>query len=81
MSLHDTIFGPVNKNFCVIFYVFTVISFIFLCIAVFGGIAVFLKKPKLLDFKNVFASLLALFNLTLVYFVYRVIHTMCIKSL
>jgi len=81
MSLHDMFFGPLNKNFCVIFYIFTVFSFIFICLAVVGGIAVLVKKPKLLDLKNSVASVLALFNLLLVYFIYRLIHTMCIKSL
>jgi len=81
MSLHDTFFGPLNKNFCAIFYVFTIISFIGICVTVIGGIGVFLKKPRLLDYKNTIASILVLFNLTLVYFIYRLFHTMCVKSL
>jgi hypothetical protein len=81
MSVHDIFFGPLNKNFCVIFYIFTIISFLAICVAIIGGIGVLIDKPKLLDYKHTIAALLVLFNLTLVYFIYRLFNTMCIKSL
>ena len=81
MGIDDVFFGPLNKNFCVIFYIFTIISFIGICFTVIGGIVLFVKKPKLFDYKKMIAGALVLFNLTLVYFIYRLFHTMCVKAL
>ena len=81
MGVHDLFFGPLNKDFCVIFYVFSIISFIGICFTVIGGIGVLMKKPKMFDYKNAIAAALLLFNLTLVYFIYRLFHTICIKAL
>lgn len=81
MGFNNTFFGPLNKDFCVIFYVFTIISFIGICLTILGGIAFAIKKPKLVTMQVVGTSIVLLFNLLLVYFVYRLFHTMCIKSL
>jgi len=75
------LFGPLSSKACVYFYILTILSFGAICLAVIGGVGVLIKKPKLFDFKNSAAALLGLANLLLVYFINRLFHTMCIKSL
>ena len=31
-DIHDFLFGPLNKDYCMIFYVFMVIDFVLLCL-------------------------------------------------
>jgi len=81
MGFNDIFFGPLNKDYCVIFYVFTIISFIGICLAIVGGIGFAVNKPKLITMQVGMSGLLILLNLMVVYFIYRLFHTMCIKSL
>uniref|UniRef100_A0A6C0HSH1 Uncharacterized protein n=1 Tax=viral metagenome TaxID=1070528 RepID=A0A6C0HSH1_9ZZZZ len=75
-----SLFGPLDKNYCVIFYIFTVISFVLMFVGILGGLFVLMKKPKL-DYSTVIKAVIIYFNLILTYFIYRLLHTMCIKSL
>jgi hypothetical protein len=75
------LFGPLSSKACVYFYILTILSFVAICLAVFGGIGVLLNKPKLFDFKNSLAAAAGLANLLLVYFINRLFYTMCVKSL
>ena len=74
-----SLFGPLDKNYCVIFYIFTIVSFILVCMGVVGGLSVLTTKR--VDYKMAVAGIVIFFNLVLTYFIYRLLHTMCVKSL
>ena len=74
-----SVFGPLDKSYCVIFYIFTVVSFILVCGGVIGGLSVITTKR--VDYKTSVAGIVIFFNLVLTYFIYRLLHTICIKSL
>ena len=46
MDVLDTLFGPVSKKYCSLFYVFSIICFLFYIIAVFASITYGVKHSK-----------------------------------
>ena len=46
MDILDTLFGPVSKKYCSLFYVFSIICFLFYFIAVFASITYGIKHSK-----------------------------------
>lgn len=74
-------FGPLNKDACLYFYFLSVIfglSFLFVAVSVFLYI---LKMNSKMDMKTGFNLTLLLINVFLVYFVNRLLYSMCSKSL
>lgn len=77
----DKYFGPLPREYCVYFYILSVIcGFIFITSAI--SIAYFM----LIHFKKVntmfvINSLMVLFNTFLAYIANRLLHTMCVKSI
>ena len=74
-----SLFSPLDKSYCVIFYIFTIVSFILICFALLAGLSVITTKR--VDYKTSVAGIVIFFNLVLTYFIYRLLHTICIKSL
>ena len=74
-------FGPLSKEACLYFYFFSVlfgISFVFVSITVFIFI---LQNHKKMDMRLCFNLVLLLINVFLVYFVNRLLYSMCSRSL
>jgi hypothetical protein len=74
-------FGPLNKDACLYFYFLSVIfglSFAFVAITVSFYI---IKNSSKIDMKIGFNLVLLLINVFLVYFVNRLLYSMCSKSL
>ena len=74
-------FGPLSKEACLYFYFLSVlfgISFVFVAITVFIFI---LQNHKKMDMKLSFNLVLLLINVFLVYFVNRLLYSMCSRSL
>ena len=74
-------FGPLSKEACLYFYFLSIlfgISFVFVAITVFIFI---LQNHKKMDMKLGFNLVLLLINVFLVYFVNRLLYSMCSRSL
>ena len=77
----NTVFGPLNADSCVYFYAMSVFfGFLTLFIAVSAvlfGLTNFKKFTK----EYLVHTFFALVNTTFAYFVYRLLNTMCVRSL
>jgi hypothetical protein len=77
----STYFGPLDKSSCVYFLILSVLFFIMLVFAFIAEIYYTIKNFRQLNFRIVYNGLLLLLNFWLVYFVNRLMYTMCAKSL
>ena len=69
----DTLFSPLSKEYCLYFYYLSVISFVFLFVALYNGIVLLIKGKT--NFIQVILHLLAPF---LLYFNNRLLYSMCV---
>jgi hypothetical protein len=74
-------FGPLTKDACVYFYFLTLLFFFILVLTIFSGIFIVINKRKEINFKLALQGVALFCNVFLLYFVNRLLHTMCIKSL
>ena len=80
-GLMNYFFGPLSSEACLYFYFLSVIfglSFIFVAIS---SLIFIVKKYDKVDMKMGFNIALLLINVFLVYFVNRLLYSMCSKSL
>ena len=77
----DSVTGPLNKNSCVYFYVWSLFFFIVLVITFITHIIILFKDYKKLSGHHILSAVVILINLFLAYFVNRLFLTMCNKSL
>ena len=80
-NIMNMFFGPLNKDACLYFYFLSIlfgISFIFIALSIFLYI---IKNYSKMDLKVGFNLVLLLINAFLVYFVNRLLYTMCSKSI
>ena len=77
----STYFGPLDKSSCSYFLFLSVIFFGILVFALIAEIYFTITNFRQLNFRIVSHSLLLLLNFFIVYFVNRLMYTMCIKSL
>ena len=80
MSLYNQVFGPLNADYCLIFYVLMVFTFFSLVMVVLAGVMYVLRGGKLdkrmcgLGIMNVLVTLVG-------YLAYRTLYSMCAASL
>ena len=79
--LFDTFFGPLNKGSCIYFFILSVIFFCILILLLFSEFFFILNNFGKLNIKLILHSILILSNMFIVYFVNRLLYTMCTKSL
>jgi hypothetical protein len=77
----NTVFGPLNKEWCNYFLFLSMIMYALFVIAVITELFFLFKHYKSLDFKMIVNGALLLINAFLAYMVNRLLYTMCIKSL
>ena len=80
-GIMNMFFGPLSKESCFYFYALSIIfgvSFIFIAISIFIFIV---KKHDKMDMKLWFNLILMLINSFLIYFVNRLLYSMCSRSL
>lgn len=70
------LFGPLDGQWCLYFYVLAVISFVFLVMSV-GNLVMCLFSKK----KMKMTSVLATVQLLIAYFINRLLYSMCASSL
>jgi len=80
-NLMDAYFGPLGKEYCVYFYVLSIIfgvTFVLSAISIGSFIVMHGKKVDSMFVAN---SFLILFNTFLAYLSNRLLNTMCVKTL
>ena len=82
-SLENYFFGPLDKKYCMLFYVFTIINFIFFVVALVLSIGSILgvgKKSKSLGLSEILSILYALAFSFIFYIQSRLLYSMCVGS-
>jgi uncharacterized membrane protein len=79
-SFMSNYFGPLGKEYCLYFYLMSIMFFIIMVIGVFGIIYALVKKRKEVNTMFFINSAMLITNTLLAYFVNRLLHTMCINS-
>ncbi len=77
----STYFGPLDKSSCIYFLIVSILFFSMLVFALIAEIYYTITNFRQLNFRIVYNGLLLLLNFWLVYFVNRLMYTMCSKSL
>jgi hypothetical protein len=77
----NTLFGPLNKEWCNYFLFISMIMYVLFIFAILIEIYFLFKHYKSLDFKMVMNGVFMLVNSFLAYMVNRLLYTMCVKSL
>tara|TARA_B100001063_G_scaffold232911_2_gene248544 strand:+ start:1427 stop:1660 length:234 start_codon:yes stop_codon:yes gene_type:complete len=76
MSLEKMLFGPVNSDYCLLFYVLMVLVFIGIVLNALAMVYELLNKQKLNK-----ALVSSLVHGIILYFTHRILYSMCISSL
>ena len=83
-SLETYFFGPLDKKYCTLFYVFTFIYLVLFLIALFialkGILTMIGKKGKLPGFNDLLSTLYGLAFSFLLYIQSRLLYSMCTNS-
>jgi len=79
-SFMSNYFGPLGKEYCLYFYLMSIMFFVIMIFAVFGLIFTLIKKRKEVNTMFIINGVMLLTNSILAYFVNRLLHTMCINS-
>lgn len=77
--LFDSITGSLSKDYCIYFYILTILSFISLILSLISLIVGLFKKK--LSIEAFFGMLSAPFAIFLVYLSNRLLYNMCISSI
>jgi hypothetical protein len=78
VSLDNYLFGPVSAQYCIWFYIISIIGFIMMCFVLLGFIiSLFMKK---VHFSVPLTFFMALFSWFFMYFQNRLLYNMCLKS-
>ena len=78
-SLNDTLFGPLPKQYCELFYVLSIASFIFLVLLIILTIGLSLSKRQSASFYIFSVAIAIVYGIA--YLQARLLHTMCMNSL
>ena len=77
----DTYFGPLSKDYCVYFYVLSIISGFTFALSVVSVVSYMVMHFSKVNSMFIINSVLILFNTFLAYIANRLLHTMCMKAL
>jgi hypothetical protein len=77
----DTYFGPLGKDNCRWFYLASIIAGFAFMITLTGAIIVIVTHFKKMDYLLLSNMFFMLLNMFIIYFVNRLLHSMCIRSL
>ena len=76
MDLYNTLFGPLNSDFCNLFFILMILAIVFIITNVVALLYSFSNNRKLIPLfiSNLIMSLF-------IYFLHRVLYSMCLVSL
>ena len=73
-------FGPLSRDYCMYFYLMSVVFFVFVILSIIGVVSAVVMKGKKMDFMFILNSSMLIFNSLLAYLVNRLLYTMCTGS-
>ena len=73
-------FGPLGQEYCLYFYILSVIFFILFILSIIGVVAGVAMNYKKLNSMFILNSAFLVLNTLLAYFVNRLLNTMCVNS-
>ncbi len=77
MDLNNLLFGPLGKNWCSLFYFFSILYFVIFFLMV--GLTIFYLAGKNANGKLSFLTAISSLTPLLAYFIMRILHGMCVK--
>ena len=80
MTLENYIFGPLDKEYCMLFYVFAILAFFSFVVALSGAVVGLLNGTKKFSITEGFFILYSLLMSFLIYLQNRLLYSMCINS-
>ena len=78
-KFHDMFFGPLNKDYCFLFYFFMVINFIAIAV-VLMTIVLTIFTSKKIPVQLIASEMGFLVLTTIAYLQHRILHTMCTQT-
>lgn len=78
-STMQNLFGPLSKQYCLYFYVLSIIAFIFIMLILLSALFVGITKRKGIEFYS--SMLVAAATYGIIYFQNRLLHSMCVGSI
>ena len=79
-ALMQDFFGPLGQEFCLYFYILSIIFFILFILSIIGVVVALSMNYKKLNTMFVLNSAFLILNTLLAYFVNRLLNTMCVNS-
>jgi uncharacterized membrane protein len=77
-NLQQTFFGPLDKQYCLYFYVLSVIGLVFVFIVLVGALVMGISKKKGIEFY--LSALVGSLGYAIFYFQNRLLYSMCLGS-
>ena len=77
-STMQNLFGPLSKQYCLYFYILSIIGMVFLILVVLSALFIGISKRKGFDFYVQMLSAAVAYGIF--YFQNRLLHTMCVGS-
>jgi hypothetical protein len=77
-NLQQLLFGPLGKQYCLYFYILSVIGLVFVVIILVSAFVLGISKRKGLDFYM--SAVIGTLGYAIFYFQNRLLYTMCISS-
>jgi len=79
-SLENYLFGPLDKQYCLLFYVFAILAFFSFVVAMVGGVYGLISSSKKFSFTEMFFVAYSLLMSFLIYLQNRLLYSMCVNS-
>ena len=79
-SLENYLFGPLDKRYCMLFYIFAILGFFAFFVALIGVVVGLVKGTKKFGMTELFFVAYSLLMSFLVYLQNRLLYSMCIGS-
>lgn len=79
-SLENYIFGPLDKQYCLLFYVFAVLGFFSFAVALVGAVVGIVNGTKKFSITEMFFIAYSLLMSFLIYLQNRLLYSMCINT-
>lgn len=77
-SLMDSIYGPLNKEYCIYFYILSVIGFMLMIVSILSTLFIGITKQKNSKFYAEMFMISIMYGL--IYFHNRLLHSICTSS-
>jgi hypothetical protein len=75
----DNLFGPLSKDYCIYFYILSIVGFVLLALFLIPAIFMGIAKRKGIDYY--FTILGVSFGYAIFYFQNRLLHSMCMGTM